>query len=126
MLAIFTGLLGTLIGLFFGNRLALGREKRKEFNEIALPIFEVLEKQRISAKSGSFPNSANSFGENSLIGLKQHISSSKYKRLDISLANYVQAKKSCGTFNSVGDYDFNKPDVLISAIEDLQKYVRRK
>jgi hypothetical protein len=126
MLATLTGLLGTLVGLFFGNRLALGREKRKEFNEVALPIFENLENQRISAKNGSFPNSANSFGESSFVLLKQHMSSSASKDLVSSLGKYDQAKNDCGTYDLNGNYLFDKPFELIVAIEELQNYVRRK
>ena len=126
MLPLITGLLGTFVGLILGNRLALGRDKRREFNETASPIFEILEKQKIAAKSGSFPNSANAFSENSIIQLKQHISSNEGKGLDSSMEEYEAAKQDCGNFNSGGYYEFSNPQVLIDAIENLQQYVRRK
>ena len=44
MTELLAGLLGVLVGLLFGNRLALGRDKRKEFNERARPIHHVIHK----------------------------------------------------------------------------------
>jgi len=37
-----SGILGVCVGLFFGHRLALGRDKRKEFNEATEPLRDKL------------------------------------------------------------------------------------
>ena len=42
MLSIITGLLGTLMGLIFGHKLSLGRDKRKEFNTAIMPLRETI------------------------------------------------------------------------------------
>jgi hypothetical protein len=125
MLAVLTGLLGTLIGLFFGHRLSLGRERRKEFNEVASPIYEDLEKQLITASSGAFPMSANDFAKSSFISLKPHLTRLKVSKLDNSIEKYEEAKNKCGSFLN-GYYEFHSPQILVSAIQELQNFVRRK
>jgi len=40
------GIIGTIIGVLIGNRLALGRERRKEFNELIDPVRTALLRQR--------------------------------------------------------------------------------
>ena len=41
-----SGIIGGIIGGIFGHRLSLRRDRRKEFNEIAEPIRELLLKER--------------------------------------------------------------------------------
>ena len=48
-----SGILGTLIGLYLGNRLALGRDKRKEFNDATLSLREKLPAHIEQLKRGS-------------------------------------------------------------------------
>ncbi|WP_217533003.1 hypothetical protein [Vibrio metschnikovii] len=125
MTSVLTGLLGTLIGLFLGNRFALGRDRRKEFNEISAPIYENLEKQRIIAIGGNFPGSANDLNASSFISLIRVTPSYRVKALKHAISNYDNAKQNCGIFTD-GIYDFNNPDVLLKAIEQLQKFTPHK
>ena len=120
MLPLLTGILGTLIGLFLGNRLALGRDKRKEFNNIAAPLFENLERQRLIAITGSFPAGANGLTKSSFINLER-ISGNK-NSLVAAIEAYEESKKSCGGYVK-GHYQFTNPEHLVSAIEALQKFV---
>lgn len=114
-----------LIGAFIGNRLAIGRDHRKDFNDVANPLFENLEKQRMCAKSGNFPNSANDTNQATFIALIRKSSWYNKRGLAKAIDSYLQAKKSCGNWNN-GRYEFNNPDVLISAIEKLQRYAPHK
>lgn len=125
MLAIFTGLLGTLFGLILGNRLALGRDRRREFNDVACPIHENLAKQLITINAGNFPTSANELTSMSFVGLKSHLAQPKVKKLDVAIKNYEEAKANCGSYFE-GIYSFHTPKILVGAIEELQKYVVRK
>lgn len=50
----YSGLITFALGLFFGNKYALGRDKRKEFNDIAVPLRGSLLKQIDSIKSGGY------------------------------------------------------------------------
>lgn len=126
MLATFTGLLGVLIGVILGHRLSIGREKRKEFNDVALPIFENLERQKSLAKRGAHPDPSGAFGEDDFILLKQHLGLFKAKTLDSAIKKYEHEKKKCGNWNTHGIYEFTNGDNIIAAIGKLQRYVRRK
>ncbi|WP_336938254.1 hypothetical protein [Vibrio cholerae] len=42
---IFTGIFGVLIGALLGHRLALGRDKRKEYNEVVVPLKSAIQKE---------------------------------------------------------------------------------
>ena len=125
MTSILTGLLGTLIGLFLGNRFALGRDRRKEFNEIASPLFENLEKQRLIVVAGDFPNAANHLNESSFIALIRVTPSYKQKTLNNAIDNYQKAKQSSGHYKH-GIYLFDNPEVLRLAIEKLQAFIPHK
>lgn len=125
MTSILTGLLGTLIGLFLGNRFALGRDRRKEFNEIVSPLFDNLEKQRLTLVNGDFPNAANHLNASSFITLIRVTPNYKRKRLNKAIDNYQKAKHSCGHHEN-GIYVFDKPELLRLAIEQLQVFMPHK
>jgi len=54
--SILTGLLGTLIGLLLGNRFALGRDKRKEFNESCVPLYIKLSNGIATSNTSAYPD----------------------------------------------------------------------
>lgn len=118
------GIVGVLIGGFFGHRLALGRDKRLEYNAIADPLFERLENQVLLAEKGQFPNDANDLDVSSFITLRRKISKKEGRNLDRALQQYEKAKNECGYFGPGGLYDINRPEILISAIRDLQAFVQ--
>ena len=49
-----TNLMIFLAGLLFGNKLAIGRDKRKEFNDVSVPVFQKLTSQLESLKKKSY------------------------------------------------------------------------
>lgn len=120
-----SGLLGVLIGGVIGHRLALGRDKRKEFNETSDSLFERLEKQRLLAEKGAFPDDANNLDNASFIDLKRKVPCYKKQRLNGAVDRYMDAKQICGQFEK-GRYNFSNPDILIEAISGLQKLLPHK
>jgi len=114
-----------LVGGFIGNRLALGRDRRADFNEVANPLFEALEKQRLCAESGSFPGSANQTTKETFILLIRKTPKIKRSGLNEAIDAYLSAKGNCGEYNK-GHYSFSKPEVLIEAIKKVQSYLPHK
>lgn len=119
------GIVGILIGGLVGNRLALGRDQRKEFNEIADALHERLENQALIAQNGQFPNDANGLDNASFIPLRRKLSNRQNRKLDAAIENYSSAKQQCGYFEA-GIYHFNKSDILIAAIRELQTFVKQR
>src|SRR5208337_1488032 len=110
-----SGILGIFVGGFIGNRLALGRDKRKEFNEISDDLFKRLEQQQKIVKKGLFPNDANALDEVSFIDLTRRVSCYKKKKLNKAVELYIKAKQDCGHFEN-GRYILSNPEVLLEVI----------
>ena len=52
MSELLSGIMGLLLGALIGHRLALGRDKRKEFNQVVAPIYERLIQAEEQALNG--------------------------------------------------------------------------
>ncbi|WP_102795131.1 hypothetical protein [Bowmanella denitrificans] len=119
------GIVGILIGGLVGNRLAIGRDRRKEYNEIADALHERLENQALTAQKGQFPNDANSLDNASFIPLRRKLSNRQNRKLDAAIEDYASSKQQCG-YIETGLYQFNKPEILIAAIRKLQCFVKQR
>ncbi|REG82161.1 hypothetical protein [Marinomonas pollencensis] len=120
-----TGIVGILVGGLVGNRLAIGRDRRKEYNEIVDALHERLESQALIAQKGQFPNDAHSLDNASFIPLRRKLSNRQNKKLDVAIEGYAAAKQQCGYFET-GLYHFNKAEILIAAIRKLQTFVKQR
>lgn len=102
-----------LVGAFIGHRLALGRDKRKDFNQVATPIREMLISEIRQLKSNDY---GKPIGEKESISLEAIMPSSTYKRFHRSYQSYKSVRaesfRNSGFGNEfVGDYK----KLLISA-----------
>jgi len=120
-----TGILGTLIGVMIGHRLAIERYRRIEFNKAAGPLFELLERQRFIVEAGSFPASANDVKKMTLIAIRRKLPFYERKGFDRAIEKYRLATQHSGEYEK-GSYKFNNPEILLTAINGLQKFLPYK
>ncbi|XWN38044.1 MAG: hypothetical protein ROO71_03740 [Balneola sp.] len=114
-----------LAGLVIGNWLAIGRDKRKEFNEVADEVYLALikEKECIGSK-GIVINGPN---ENSLEILKRRVPFYKKESLKKALRKYKNSRSSSNWKHDSANQPFYKePNVVISSIDNLIKHVKSK
>jgi hypothetical protein len=122
---ILIGILLSLGGLFFRNRLALGRDKRKEFNEVATPIYEKLrEQERILLEKNSFSDGPN-IADFDNLERHLHFWEKPFFRKTLSRYNkhqdenrYFQIRKA--------DLFVGDMDQFIISIRQLTKYTKRQ
>jgi hypothetical protein len=124
-LSIAIELLTFFVGLFIGNRLALGNERRKEFNDAASTIYRSLEIQRRTLEKGDFPANAEAMDNDAFIDIQRKLPAFKRHLFTQAINNYVLAKASCGS-HVEGEYILDRPEILISAIERLQTFLSHK
>lgn len=107
------GAISFLTGTLFGHWLAIGRDKRKEFNEISRPIRLGLLKQIELLKSGRF---ANLISHDDFILLGMYFSQWKSNRFKNDLVKYkkAQERENCGHTGSDGSF----------VIDDLSEYIK--
>ncbi|HCG5924745.1 TPA: hypothetical protein NJ084_004642 [Vibrio parahaemolyticus] len=77
------GLLGVLVGTLLGHRFTLHRERRKEYNEVIIPLKKAIRKKANDLNSSSI--------DPSLVSATQFkISDSLYHRIDNEFQKYGQ------------------------------------
>ncbi|WP_458991074.1 hypothetical protein [Photobacterium damselae] len=110
---ILSGLIGVLVGALIGNRLALGRDKRKEYNLIVIPVREVLIKQLSMLNDGNFQHGLN---ESDIEKLQARSSNSEFKRIKKIYKTYDYYRSNSGTHDSYGN--FTKDDEYFKKFTD--------
>lgn len=110
---ILSGLIGVLVGALIGNRLALGRDKRKEYNLIVIPVREVLIKQLSMLNDGNFQHGLN---ESDIEKLQARSSNSEFKRIKKIYKTYDYYRSNSGTYDSYGN--FTKDDEYFKKFTD--------
>jgi hypothetical protein len=120
-------LIGILVGYLIGNRLAIGRDKRKEFNEVAIPIHLTLLRQIEILKGGTFIESKVTDDDFRKLGLFFDGSKS------IRYANDLKKYKQCIEYSVHLEQGRWKVDFKIDTITNYIKasyimlsYVKRK
>ncbi|CAG23260.1 hypothetical protein [Photobacterium profundum] len=100
--ALLSGFLGTLVGLLIGNRFALGRDKRKEYN-IVMPVRTKLIKGLVDLESGYY---SNPLSTNDLIMLKANLSTRQIKPIEKLFIIHQDTARSAGKSDVFGNYLF--------------------
>lgn len=88
LIATGTNILIFTIGLFFGNRLAIGRDKRKEYNDSVLPIHKKLINQVENIKHNKYKLGL--LNRDELIGFSIYLSKRKAKKFIESINEYEE------------------------------------
>ncbi len=123
---ILTGLLGTLIGGFIGNRLALGRDKRTEYNSVARPLKKKLLKHCDCLRSERYHLI---ISDSDIEPLRSHISEIEYKKLESAFEAYqFQRTEHFSADVRYGDTKANKEqyELLAKAVLDMDSLIKIK
>jgi hypothetical protein len=114
-----------IAGLVIGNWLAIGRDKRKEFNEAADEVHLTLIKQKENIKNGRAVKRGPE--EKDLEKFKRRISFFKKKSFNRSLKKYKDVT-SGENWNRdyAGDTSYKDPEKVINAINGLIEFTNRK
>lgn len=122
-LGILINLLVFFLGLFLGHRLQISNDRRKEFNEVSGPYAVQLEIQRRTLLSGKYPGGT--YDEDDFIEIQRRIGIHKRRGFIKAVKEYVAAKQNCGEFVK-GQYKLTAPELLISKIDNLLRYLSHR
>lgn len=112
-------------GLFLGNGLAIGRDKRKEFNEIADKVHLDLKREADKLLNSNVITTGLTDVE--IEKLRRRISFFKRKGFDLAIAKYKEVKSSSDKKKSPsGQVLYVETEDVIEAIRALQKYTSRR
>ncbi|GAA5523150.1 hypothetical protein LQ318_16085 [Aliifodinibius salicampi] len=114
-----------LAGLILGNWLAIGRDKRKEFNEAADEVHFELKKQKEQIKSGRALKRGPE--DKQLEKLKRRVPFYRQKSFNESLEKYFNATSSDNwKQDGYGDTSYEDTEKVIDSINNLIQFTERK
>ena len=114
------GLVTGLIGLLVGNRLAIGRDRRKEFNSLA----ERIRIQLLREKEGPSPNSAIPDKVTFML-FRERLPFWKRRAFDRALQNYQNSKKEQNwERDQYGSVSYKDQTLIIHSIEALLNIIK--
>lgn len=126
MSELLSGIIGLLLGALIGHRLAIGRDKRKEFNQVAAPIYERLIQIEEQALNGHVWAT---WSEADISRLKPHLTRRERRKLDSLIENYREAIRLAHTTEGKEPWDGAEPIQaefyrVVDAVKKLQKLLR--
>ncbi|WP_343500635.1 hypothetical protein [Enterobacter bugandensis] len=120
---IFWAFFSFAFGLIAGHWLAKRRDERKEFNSIADPIAITIDTMIITAERGYYPSETISI--DNILALCRVVKSREAGRIRKAFAGYRIADKYCRSETDDSTL-INNPEMLISALKNMLKYLTRK
>jgi len=121
METVLLNLLTFFAGLFLGNRLALGRDKRKEFNEAAMPIRSWLLKEAENPSPYSRPPSTVEVDT-----FTNCLPPWKRKGFRIAYERQWSARQSAEVRDSFGQVLYSKEEIIKARINACLSYSKRR
>ena len=118
LISLLTFCLGTLVG----HRLPLWRERRKEFNEIAIPIRITLTKQIREMETGQFPRSQVNGDQWALLAVQ--LGERKAKSLHALVEAHQEAQRNSGHTAPDGSWALDDFSECLRLSRKLLSYVR--
>ena len=116
------GLAFGLIGFLIGNRFALDRDKRREFNKIIEPIRTILLEEKIGRGFFAF-----AIKDIDILKLREVLPFWKRRRFDIAVEKYKKSKSGENIeWNSTGGVGFKNTEIIVHAINNLLKFIKKK
>jgi hypothetical protein len=111
-----------LIGFLAGHHLAIGRDKRKEFNELVTPIYHdllTIRNQPHLSLSGTW--------EIDFLVIREKLPFWKRKCLNIAIENYKKSKSYDNQRqHEFGGFVYKDTKIIVNAVNDLLKYLKPK
>lgn len=125
MSEILSGLLGVLVGGLIGHWLALGRDKRREFNEVVDPVRLSLLKAREDLKKG---HAWRAFASPDIDRVRIVLKSSKREALDQALTRYWNAYRDAHKPDGMGGQIILKEKTasVLKEIDYIEALLKRK
>jgi len=111
------------LGLFIGNRLNIGRDKRKEFNDLSMQLFIDINKHIALGENGLHANT----GGWRLI--EPYIPIYKRHSFRRAVNRYEEAQQNIATYNTatgIATFNKNKVEYHIICAKKLLSYLKRR
>ncbi|MEH6384309.1 MAG: hypothetical protein V7780_06855 [Colwellia sp.] len=102
---ILSGILGVLVGGLIGHRLALGRDKRKEFNDCIFPLREKLLHQIDKLSAQNFDHGIDDKEITKLIAV---LGERKTKQISLVYKEYSEARNNSGVKDEWHQFTINE------------------
>ncbi|WP_261858197.1 hypothetical protein [Photobacterium sanguinicancri] len=102
---VLSGLLGVLVGALLGHWFALGRDKRKEYNDRVEIIRKMLLIEKNNLKNGDV--GSNVVKDDDVLNLQVLLSERSASKLSKVHSDYISAYENAGDYNDDGMYEFN-------------------